>query len=200
MTSNDPIFMPIFQENWDNLPPVMRKHYANRPYSDDVSIVEGTLDVMCKWYLKPALWFLGTVPPYNQKNVPVFVHFTSQKNNAGFGFERVFHFEGREPVRFHSRMFHRQGREIVELMRFGICWHSNYGWDGHNVTLDHKGYSLRLGKWNIPLPITWFIGRGDAYETPIDDITFSMCVTLKHPIFGVIYGYKGQFTVVKEIE
>lgn len=171
---SEPIFKPIFQDSWDDLPRVMHKHYANRPFCDDVSIVEGKLDVMCKWFLKPFFHLLGTVPPYTQNNVPV-------------------------TVKFQSRMFHRGGSEIMELMQFGICWHSNYGWDGTNVTLTHKGYSLRIGKRNIRLPVTFLIGRGDAIERPIDDTSFSMGVTLTHPIFGKIYGYAGIFSVVKEV-
>ena len=197
--SDEPIFKPIFQDRWDDLPPVMRKHYANRPFCDDVSIVEGELDVMCKWFVKPFFHLLRTVPPYTQTKVPVTVAFTSQPHSAGFGFERVFHFDGKSPVKFHSRMFHRGGGEIMELMQFGICWHSNYNWDGTNVTLTHKGYSLRISKRNIRLPVTFLIGRGDAVETPIDDTSFSMGVTLTHPIFGKIYSYAGIFSVVKEV-
>ncbi len=197
--SDDPIFKSIFQGSWDELPPVMLKHYANRPFCDDVSIVEGELDVMCRWYLKPFLHLFNTVPPYTQNDVPVTVSFTSQPQNAGFGFERVFHFEGIPAVKFHSRMFHRGGSEIMELMQFGICWHSNYSWDGTNVTLTHKGYSLRIGQRNLKLPITWLIGRGDAIETPIDDNSFSMGVMLTHPILGKIYSYEGTFSVVKEV-
>jgi hypothetical protein len=194
-----PIFLPIFHESWNDLPPVMRKHYANRPFCDDISIVEGKLDVMCKWYVKPVFWLLRNVPPYSQRNVPVTVRFTSQSESAGFGFEREFHFDGRPLVKFDSRMFHRGGSEIMELMKFGICWHSNYGWDGNNVTLTHKGYSLRIGKRNLMLPITWLIGRGDAHETPIDEDSFAMMVSLTHPILGRLYSYAGNFTVVKEV-
>ncbi len=197
---NQPIFQPIFQDDWEKLPPVMLKHYANRPYCNDISIVHGRLDVMCRWYLKPVLWFLGTVPPHNGTDVPVTVRFVSQPHDAGFGFERLFEFPHRPPVKFHSRMFHRGGAEIVEHMRFGICWHATYGWDGQRVTLTHKGYSLRIGRRYLNLPVTGLIGRGDAHEIPIDDHSFAMAVSLSHPLLGKIYSYAGTFTQVTTID
>ncbi len=199
MTPQEPIFKPIFGKSWNDLPPVMRRHYANRPYSDDSSTVEGTLDIMCKWYLKPMFWLLGTVPPYSELKVPVTVHFTSQTDGGAFCFGRIFHFRNRKPFHFRSHMTQVADNEVIEQMNYGICWHSRYFWDGERVILQHKGYSLRLGSFNIPLPITYLVGRGDAYEVAVSDIAFNMCVTLTHPLLGKIYEYKGQFQVVKEV-
>ncbi len=199
LDKNKPIFKPIFGKSWETLPPVMHKHYANRPYSFDIATVKGNLDVMCKWYVQPFFRVLGTVPPYNEKNVPVTVNFTSQLETAGFGFERIFNFKNRQPVHFHSRMYQVKGNEVMECMNYGICWHSYYSWDGNKVTLRHKSYSLRVLDFNIPLPITWLVGRADADEIPVSDNTFAMCATITHPLFGKIYEYKGQFKVTKEI-
>jgi len=38
---NEPTFKAIFGDDWDQLPPIMRKHYANRPNSNDTTVVEG---------------------------------------------------------------------------------------------------------------------------------------------------------------
>lgn len=195
--TEQPTFQPVFGESWDALPPVMKKHYANRPYSTDEVRVEGKLDVMCKWYLKPIFWLLGSVPPYGGKNVPVTVRFTSEPDSNAFCFDREFRFAGRKPYHFRSRMIPMGGDEIMEVMRYGICWHCHYGWDGQKVTLRHKGYSLQLLERNIPLPITWLIGRGDADEWPVSDGSFDMCVQMKHPLLGKVYEYKGQFRVRK---
>lgn len=199
MTSQEPIFKSVFGNSWSCLPPVMHKHYANRPHSNDISTVEGTLNVMCKWYLMPLFWLFDFAPPYNETNVPVTVHFTSDHNSPAFCFDRVFYFKNRKPFHFRSRMTQVKDREIAERMSYGICWHSHYFWDGKQVLLQHKGYSLRLGNIYIPLPITWLIGRSDACETPVDDKRFDMSATITHPWLGKIYGYKGRFEVVKEV-
>lgn len=196
--SAEPIFKPVFDKSWNDLPPVMHRHYANRPYSHDHVIVEGVLNVMCQWYLRPLFRTFGTVPPYNEAGVPVTVHFTSEPDSEAFCFDRVFHFRNQQPFHFRSRMFRRQQNEIMEVMNHGICWHSYYEWNGIKVRLRHKGYSLRLCKINIPLPITWLIGRGDAEEIAVNDERFDMCATITHPLLGKVYEYKGQFKVIKE--
>src|SRR5690606_28178496 len=42
---DQPIFQPIFAQDWDRLPAVMKKHYANRPYCQDRTIVDGRMSV-----------------------------------------------------------------------------------------------------------------------------------------------------------
>ena len=49
---SEPIFKSIFGESWDDLLPVIQKHYANRPYTEDVITVNGKLDLMCEGPIK----------------------------------------------------------------------------------------------------------------------------------------------------
>ncbi len=87
------IFETIFGKDWHDLPPVMRKHYANRPHSHDVTTVEGTLDVMCAGpikFLAPLFWLMRGIPPHNEKAVPVTVNFKSDINTRYFHFNRIF--------------------------------------------------------------------------------------------------------------
>ena len=46
MNNSEPTFKSVFGASWDDLPPVMKQHYANQPYSNDEVTVEGTLDVV----------------------------------------------------------------------------------------------------------------------------------------------------------
>jgi len=193
-----PTFQSIFGDDWDNLPIVMRKHYKNRPYTNDITTVTGTLDVMCAGPIKlfaPLFWLLGGIPPHNEKNVPVTVHFQSDKNTKAFHFNREFNFATRAPYRFQSRMLQTKDNEVIELMRFGLGWKMNYHWQDQQVQLRHKGYVFHLFGHFIPLPLTFLLGEGNADEVAIDDNTFAMNVTITHPWWGIIYQYKGQFEV-----
>jgi hypothetical protein len=196
MSENEPIFKSIFGASWDDLPPVMRKHYANRPYTQDKNTVEGVLDVQCAGPIKtfaPLFWLMGGVPPHTEQNVPVTVHFESDENSKFFTFNRIFHFKTRKAYRFKSRMMQIKGNEVVEIMRFGIAWKMQYLWENGKVVLRHKGYALAIAGHLIPLPLTFVVGEGHAEETPIDDNTFDMFVTITHPWWGKIYEYKGRF-------
>ncbi|MBN8520657.1 MAG: DUF4166 domain-containing protein [Alphaproteobacteria bacterium] len=193
-----PTFKSIFGESWNSLPPVMKKHYANRPYTDDVTVVEGTLDVMCKQPLKflaSLMKFMGQIPAHNEKNVPVIVRFQSDKNTKAFHFNRTFNFKETKPYAFHSRMLQIQGNEVIEVMRFGLCWKMLYLWDGKKVVLKHRGYALRLLGHFIPVPLTVLMGEGYAEEIAVDDNTFDMITHITHPWWGKVYEYKGRFKI-----
>lgn len=198
MALSEPIFQPIFGESWHELPLVMLKHYANHPYSDDVVTVEGTMDVTCKWYVKPFFKLMGMLPPHNAKNVSVTVHFSSQPDSNAFCFNRIFYFNKQKPYHFHSRMIQIKENEVAEEMASGIRWHCYYGWDGEKVTLRHKGYSFKLLGKAVMLPVTWLVGKGEADEIPLDDNCFAMRAAIIHPLLGMLYEYKGQFEVIKE--
>jgi predicted DCC family thiol-disulfide oxidoreductase YuxK len=197
----EPIFKSVFGEQWDDLPVVMKKHYANHPYSTDKVIVEGMLDVQYRGplrLLQPVFRLLGTVPIVNEHNVAITVHFDSSPDSKTFGFNRQFHFREHRPYRFRTRMLQIDGNEMIEIMRFGLCWRFQYRWENDAVVLGHRGYALKLLGHLIPLPLHWITGRGDAIERAIDDDHFDMEVTLVHPWFGEIYRYAGRFKVTKE--
>jgi hypothetical protein len=200
--STEPTFKNVFGDSWDDLPIVMKKHYVNRPYSKDRAIVEGTLDIMCAGPIKllaPLFWLMGNIPPRNENGVAVTVYFDSDENSKAFHFNRIFYFKNRKPYHFRSRMVPVTDNEIIELMRFGFGWRMNYCWEDNRVKLKHKGYVFNLFGYLIPMPLTFFIGEGNAEEVAIDDNTFAMDVRITHSLWGEIYGYKGQFKVTQEI-
>lgn len=195
----EPVFRPIFGAAWDDLPPVIKKHYANRPYTGDETLAEGKLDISCAGHIRllaPVLRLLGSAPPFNEKAVPVSVRFESSPDTMEFCFNRVFHFRGKPPYRFRSRMVQVAGGEVVEIMRFGLCWRMDYLWDGKRVILRHKGYALRIFGLLMPLPLTFVLGRCDAEEWAVDDDTFGMRAAITHFRLGKVYEYTGLFRIL----
>ena len=193
---NTPIFKSVFGKKWDELPLVMKKHYANYPYSNDDYVVEGTLDVRCSGFIKWfswIFWFLRAIPPHTENNVPVTVHFRSEKNTKFFHFDRTFNFKLRKPYRFHSKMIQLKDNKMVEVMKSGFGWKMYFLYEDGLVKLKHQGYVICVLGHYIPLPVTFLLGKGDAVEKAIDDDTFDMSVSIFHPLWGEIYGYKGRF-------
>ncbi len=195
-----PIFKNIFGDDWDQLPSVMQKHYRNRPYTNDVTVVAGTLDVICAGPIKllaPLLWLSRGIPLINACNVPVTVQFESSKDSKTFTFNRVFYFANKKPYRFQSCMVQTSGNQVVELMKFGIGWKTSFHWEHGCVKLKHRGYVLKLLGHYVPLPLTMLIGEGNAVEKPVDDHTFDMHMQITHPWWGKIYAYKGRFKLME---
>lgn len=196
--SKEPIFRSIFGCDWEALPPVLKKHYANTAFSEDETIVDGELDLMCKGPVKlfaPVFWLLKGIPPHNEQGVQTNVRFLSNKHTAAFHFYRSFKFKKRKPYIFHSRMVQIENNIVAEIMPFRLCWIMTYDWENEAVHLRHKGYALHIFKRYIPLPLKLFLGEGYAKETAIDDHHFEMETNITHPIWGKIYEYKGRFKV-----
>lgn len=197
---NEPIFQSIFGDQWDELPIVMKRHYSNRPYTQDATVVTGALDVLCKpplLYVSRLMRLLGQIPTRNETNVPVTVTFQSDLYSKSFYFNRIFNFANSKPYKFQSRMLQIEGGEVIEIMRFGLAWKLQYAWDGEKVILSHRGYALQFFGHLIPLPLTIIMGAGYAEEYPVDDNTFDMETHIIHPWWGKIYEYKGRFEVQK---
>ena len=195
---SEPIFKSVFGDDWDKLPTVMHKHYANRPYTSDSYSTVGKLNVMCAGPIKvfaPIFWLLGGIPPHNENNVPITVNFKSDKNTKAMHFDRVFRFNSRKHYRFHSRMVPVKGNEMIEVMKFGIGWKMQIIWQDQKVKLIHKGYVFNLFGHFIPLPLNAILGSGYAEETAVDENTFDMFVKITHPLWGKIYQYDGRFTM-----
>ncbi len=197
----EPIFKPVFGANWDDLPRVMQRHYASRPYHDDRVTVEGALDVMLSPFariLSPLFKLTGTLIPYSGKKVPITVNFISRNNDNTFTFDRILNFPNKSPYHFRSSMFPIKGDEMIEATRSGLGWHCRYIWWDESVMLLHKGYVFKFLGWFIPLPLTWLIGKTYAEEIAIDDDTFDMSMEIFHPLWGTVFGYAGRFKIVKD--
>ena len=81
-------------------------------------------------------------------------------------------------------------------MKFGLGWRAAFSWDGEKVVVAHKGYGLQVFGHLVPLPLTWLMGAGSAVECPVDKRRFDMAVSISHPWWGEIYGYRGRFEVL----
>ena len=198
MASGEPTFRPIFGAEWSSMPVVLRKHYANRPFSHDVVVAEGVMQVETSWLMRllaPALRLLGAFPPFAGSNIPVKVTFRSEPDSQDFILDREFAFPERGTFRFRSSMEPCGGNEVIEWMRGGIGWRSAISFADHRVRLSHRGYAIRLFGRHVRLPLEAFIGRGEAWEEALDAERFAMAMTIRHPIFGNLYGYSGTFTV-----
>jgi Domain of unknown function (DUF4166) len=197
-SDKSPIFQPVFGAAWSAMPQVLRQRYANRAFTQDVVKAEGFLDITASplmRILSPLLKITGLLVPYEGKHVPVTVHFRSEPHSAAFCLDREFRFPGRPAYVFQSAMIATGGNEIVERLRFGICWKATCTYDGNKVKLVHKGYVWRVFGLQIPVPVQLLFGKGSAEEEATGPSSFRMSMDIIHPLFGHVFGYRGSFAV-----
>lgn len=198
MKQGDVIFKEVFGKDWQELPLVLQKHYANRAYSDDAVVMQGTMTIERNWFAKllsPILYVIGALVPYDVRDIKTIVTARSRSNHIDYILDRHFQLPHGKIYQFKSNLVWQGGNEMIEFMRFGIGWRCAFIWDGTKVQLQHKGYAWRIGKYVISIPVTWFLGCGYAEEIPEDDTNFNMKMTLKHPWWGEVYRYYGRFMV-----
>jgi len=197
----EPIFADVFADQWQQLPAVMRTHYANRPRSHDRVTVEGHLDVHIHPLLKPLaplMAVMGLLTPWAGNAVPCTVQFLSQPEGNAFVFNRQFRFPGRKSYQFRSELVAKGPHDVIEVMRSGIGWRCSYRFENNRVVLGHKGYVWRLFGLDLPLPgLGLIVGRGEAWEEATGEDSFAMFMALRHPVFGQLYSYGGTFTVTE---
>jgi len=201
MKTEQPIFQSVFAAQWETLPAVMHKHYANRPFSHDVVMVEGKMDVEFGWLVKlfsPMLRLVGALVPYQGQGIPVEVYFRSEPDSARYCLDRVFHFPNKKPYVFYSKMVQLEGSIIIEFMKYGIGWKHRYYYNGDKVILEHMGYVWKVLGKIIPVPLGVLLGRGYAEEEALDEDRFRMKMNIIHPLFGKMYEYRGEFKVCDE--
>ncbi len=199
--NTQPIFKSIFGSSWDKLPCVMKKHYANRPYSIDIVTVEGILDIKFNWFGRlctPLFKLFGTLIPYQGRGIKTIVHYKSSQYDNTLLFDRISYLPNKKPFYFRSKMVPIKDKKIIEFMGLGLGWCMNYEYEDNLVKLKHLGYVVRVLGINIPVPLSFFIGKGYAQEKAISDNSFDMFVTITHPLWGKIYEYKGKFNIIEK--
>jgi hypothetical protein len=193
-----PIFKTIFGEQWDRLPAIMQTHYANRGYTSDEVTVTGQMNIELSRFAKllsPFMRVTGVLAPYSGRNIPVTVHFQSEKHSNAYRLKRIFHYPGKSPYYFQSRMLPKRGNEVIEYMHAGLGWHAAYSFDGQRVRLVHRGYVLKCFGRFLRLPLEFLLGKAYAEEWATSADSFNMQLEMRHPYFGQIYTYSGQFTL-----
>lgn len=201
MKKSQAIFERIFGDAWSSLPPVMHKHYANRPYSNDVVVAEGSMDVELSPVMRlmtPLLRLTGALFPWSARDIPVTVRFCSHPDSDAYSLERSFRAPGRRPYIFYSTMRPQQRDIVIEYMKFGIGWKHRYYYDGGRIILAHRGYVWNIAGLLLPIPLALLLGRGYAEEQAIDASSFRMLMHITHPLLGRIYTYSGTFRIEDE--
>ena len=195
--SSDPIFKSVFGPSWETLPKVFLTHYQTKPVSNDRLLANGFLDIEVKGIFKLFRYFyrcFGTAPMRTMKQVPCQVEYVGHSNCNQVQLIRTFFFPNEKPYIFQSKMAPIHKNIVCDIMSFGLCWKIRYVYENTRIQLEHLGYSLKVFKLFIPLPITFILGKTEAFEYVIDEHRFGMYAHINHPWFGILYSYQGEFS------
>tara|TARA_R110002110_G_scaffold415800_1_gene656288 strand:+ start:44746 stop:45738 length:993 start_codon:yes stop_codon:yes gene_type:complete len=202
--SEQPLFRRVFRAQWDSMPVIFHKRYANRSYHTESVILNGTMNIYLSKYYKlisPFLRFSGALVPFAGTNIPVTITLSSTEDSESVMMDRVFHYPEGKPYHFKSKIIVTSKLDVLEIMKYGLGIRLAYKYQHQNIHLNYKGYIWRFMGLNIPIPMAVFLGRVTALETVLSDDAkdFKMIATANHLLYGKIFEYSGQFKVTKEI-
>ncbi|WP_341763740.1 DUF4166 domain-containing protein [Candidatus Tisiphia endosymbiont of Beris chalybata] len=199
--SQKPFIEMIFDKKAAKVPRILQKRYSLIPYSTNYLLLTGTINISISKIFNifaPLFKFIGSLPFYPEKNIPVTVELISEQASDKILMNRTFHYHQKPAYHFNSKIIHIKDNVVLELMQFGMAAKLIYRLEANKIIMDYGGYFLQVGRWRMPLPLGWVIGKFSACETAIDDAKFSMVVSLQHPVFGKIYQYDGIFTIEED--
>ena len=193
--------MQALNQDWDSLAPSIRAHYGIAPFTTQQVRVEGTMQSVSHSavakLLIPFARLAGALIPFQGRDVPVQVVNYSRVNRPGYYWRRVFHFRGRKPFPFPSRMVCSGDHEITEYVRFGFGIRLALSVKNGALIERDRGYVVALGRLVLPLPLNLLMGWACIEETPVSSKEFDMKMSLRHPIFGQTFAYNGRFAILE---
>lgn len=193
------IFQKVLGEQWENLGDVIKRHYFLKPFSEDRIVVTGEMlevyhSALAKLFIPVGVLF-GAVVPFRGRNVPTEVYYNSKIDNAHLYWHRIFKFSEQRHFHFKSHMELGERNEVVEFVRFGVGMRLKVTAEEGAIVFRDNGYIWRLFGISVPIPVNLLLGSAYVEERPIDENTFSMKMIMTHPLLGVMFRYRGRFTL-----
>ena len=185
-------------EKWELLSKRMQARFEEESLSDAPKKYKGEmLDIQCSFLGSVLANFMRPIGspllPYNEKNVPIDVKVYKNETEGIIFKERIYHFKNRRPFKVLSWMVVNTEGQIQEFIGFGLGM--RMALDVRQETLFFKGagYFLKLGRFNIPIPL--FLSPGEVLVEHSDhgDAAFRVRIEMKHPWFGQMYLQDGIF-------
>ncbi len=197
MVENAAAIQRALGADFDNLHPVVRRHYSERAID-----IAGTMDsVYVRDAIKPlalASYKLLYAPvPYSGKNVEISLRNRVDDSGAMHWVRTFFGNDSfRKTVTFESHMVCSGEHRIIEFSRYGIGVEADLSVDaeGSLVYEMHK-YVVRLPVFGLILRFpTWLspFGGGRTTETGESETGFSVDFEMRHPLFGRTIAYTGS--------
>ena len=198
LTTGIPVIAQALGSAWDELDPVIRRHYDITPGREQQVVMTGTMtridhSWIAKLFLLPGRVF-GALIPYRGTDIPATVeNRTREDDTRGMSWYRRFQFPRHPETVFQSYMVYAEADEIIEYVRFGLGIRMKLSVEQGSLIYSSTGYQWDIGRWSLRFPTWLILGAGRIRETGLSDTGFEMDFEMRHPLFGRTFSYAGRF-------
>lgn len=185
-------------EQWQQLPPALKAHYNEDENGENHS--QGLLTIEYPWFMQwPLSFFRLFGALVNRRGVDLTTTVSKINKNGTQYWHREVNYPNGEKIIFDSKVILDRNNYFIEYVNnyLGLKMQAQVQQD--KLYYESKGYVLKLGKIKIPIPEWLALGHASIIEWQEENSaeTFNMDFRIKHPLFGELFCYKGQFTTNK---
>ncbi len=193
-TAATPLMQRALGSQWHELPAGLQNHYKQQ--ADGSSYEQGWLSISyprwMQWPLNVMRLFGALV---NKAGTEAPTQVSRQMDGDTQRWMREINYADGHKIVFNSQVTYHQENILVEhvnrllAMRLAVSVRQN------KLYYKSRGYVLKLGKWQLLIPEWLALGYGYIEEEALSDDRFRMNFWLKHPLFGELFRYRGEFTI-----
>lgn len=182
-------------EQWQQLPAGLQRHYAtdNKGRSHERGVLTIAYPGWMQWPLH-ALRLLGAL--LNQRGERVPTEVVRHMDDAVQHWQRTVSYPNGRQVGFSSAVVYAGGNELIEYTNAIVGLRMRVAVDGEQLRYESNGYVLKLGSFKLGIPEWLALGHASIVETALGDKRFAMDFRLRHPLFGEVFSYAGEFEVL----
>lgn len=183
-------------DQWQQLPPALKAHYAENEKGENHA--QGLLTVEYPWFMQwPLSLFrlLGALVNKRGRDLKTTVS-KINKDGKQQWHRKIVYADGKQ-IGFDSVLVCDDNNGFIEYINAFLGLKMYAFVENNKLRYESRGYVMKLGQLKISIPEWLALGHASIVEwqeVNSDNQTFNMDFRIKHPLFGEVFCYKGQFT------
>jgi len=192
--NNMPLLQKTLGQDWNKLPPVIRRHYSVP--KDSNTCLKGKMEIGFPSFLLPLISLIhlcGGLVLRCGTHIETKVEKTISPNNTKLLWRRTLIYSDNKKDYFYSSMFYLNDHELIETVRFGFGLRLKISVENGNLVYRSNGHTWQCGSLRLTFPDWLVLGEATIIESPLSDQQFRLDFSIKHPLWGNSYWYHGVF-------
>ena len=183
----------VLGADWATLPPVIRRHYEIEPGQS--SCLEGAMTINYPSFMLPVVGLIHCFGGLVYRRGPE-VATRVEKTTCADGklsWHRTMTYPDGKIEHFRSQMAFVAEHEIVETIGYGFGIRLHVCAENGDLVYRSQGHIWQFGGLRLTLPDVLLLGKARISEHALSEDEFYLDFTMRHPLWGETYSYRGRF-------
>ncbi len=189
------LMQKVLGPDWQTLPAAIQKHYQIT--GEQQSLLAGSMTIGYPHAMFPMIWLMhlfGGLALWSGNQVHAQVQKTSAPGGDILHWQRTMTYTDGKADYFHSQMRYAAEHELIETIGFGFGLRLIVEVCNGDLHYSSNGYFWQCGKFELNIPEWLLLGSATINEHALSEDAFYLDFTIKHPLWGITYYYRGSFS------